>query len=402
MMRRSLFPVVVFLGLTATVSAGGWNNTLMGSRAVAMGAAFIAVADDPSAVYYNPAGLPFLEQRFSLSLNGFSVRPLHNYTGPQGNTLESRHDVAFPQVFFAYRSSERLTLAFGFYVPYAGGGVDWEANQPQTLVKSSLGIAAFTPALAYRINDRVSVGVYLNLYRGKLDFSSQGFPYGTLEVEESGSAVTAGASVLVRMSEKLQFGLNVRGPARMTLHGNTHMPLMLPEFGQVRLRFDSETRFDLPWDVEAGAAFRISDRLQMSVSAQYTMWTALDMVEKTVTGIPEIDRIVEKEVLDFQNILIVRAGAEYRLPGGLVLRGGFGVDRAASPLETLSLTNIDVDKATFLGGLGYRTGSTEINFVFVRAFGRERERTSNPQGMSFMESFNLDASIWGLGVTFGF
>jgi long-chain fatty acid transport protein len=85
-----------------------------------------------------------------------------------------------------------------------------------------------------------------------------------------------------------------------------------------------------------------------------------------------------------------------------VLRGGFGVDRAASPLETLSLTNIDVDKTTFLGGIGYRSGNTEINFVFVRAYGKERERTSSPQGMSFMESFNLDASIWGLGVTFGF
>ncbi len=402
MMHRSLCLLVVYLGLSAPVLAGGWNNTLMGSRAVAMGAAFIAVADDPSAVYYNPAGLPFLEQRFSLSLNGFSVRPSHHYTGPQGNTLESRHDIAFPQVFFAYRSSERLTLAFGFYVPYAGGGVDWETNQPQTLVKSSLGIAAFTPALAYRISDKVSVGAYLNLYRGKLDFSSQGYPYGTLDVEESGSAIAAGASLLIRVSEKFQVGLNVRGPARMTLRGNTRMPLTVPEFGAVDLRFDSETRFDLPWDVEAGAAFKASDRLQMSLSAQYTMWTALDTIEKTITGIPEIDQIVEKEVLDFQNILIVRAGAEYSLPGGLVLRGGFGVDRAASPLETLSLTNIDVDKTTLLGGIGYRSGNTEINFVFVRAYGKERERTSSPQGMSFMESFNLDASIWGLGVTFGF
>jgi long-chain fatty acid transport protein len=57
---------------------------------------------------------------------------------------------------------------------------------------------------------------------------------------------------------------------------------------------------------------------------------------------------------------------------------------------------------TLLGGVGFRTGNAEINFVFVQAFGRERERTTSMPGHVLIESFNLDASILGLGVTFGF
>jgi hypothetical protein len=58
----------VMAGVTATVLAGFWPGfvtpaaaqtaEVVGTRALGMGGAFVAVADDPSAVYWNPAGLP--------------------------------------------------------------------------------------------------------------------------------------------------------------------------------------------------------------------------------------------------------------------------------------------------------------------------------------------------------
>jgi long-chain fatty acid transport protein len=65
--------------LCPTLWGGGWNNTLMGARAIAMGAAFAGVADDPSAIYYNPAGLAFQNSRFNLSIDGFYIMPTHEY-----------------------------------------------------------------------------------------------------------------------------------------------------------------------------------------------------------------------------------------------------------------------------------------------------------------------------------
>ena len=47
---------------SAGLWSGGWNNTLMGIRALGIGAAYVGLADDPSAIFYNPAGL-ILQQK---------------------------------------------------------------------------------------------------------------------------------------------------------------------------------------------------------------------------------------------------------------------------------------------------------------------------------------------------
>jgi long-chain fatty acid transport protein len=52
-----------------------YGNVLIGTRAVGLGGAFGAVADDASGVYYNPAGLAFaLSNDISGSANAFYTK----------------------------------------------------------------------------------------------------------------------------------------------------------------------------------------------------------------------------------------------------------------------------------------------------------------------------------------
>src|SRR5215470_15693040 len=44
-------------------SSGGFLRIGVGARAVGMGETFVAVADDPSAIFWNPAGLASLQRR---------------------------------------------------------------------------------------------------------------------------------------------------------------------------------------------------------------------------------------------------------------------------------------------------------------------------------------------------
>ena len=62
-MKKS--PIVLFVFLLAvagfqSLEAQGFRNFELGTRAATLGGAFVARADDVSAVYYNPAGLAFL------------------------------------------------------------------------------------------------------------------------------------------------------------------------------------------------------------------------------------------------------------------------------------------------------------------------------------------------------
>ena len=51
----SLIVMAIVLGLAATASPQGFET--LGTRAMGMGGVFVAVADDATAAYWNPAGL---------------------------------------------------------------------------------------------------------------------------------------------------------------------------------------------------------------------------------------------------------------------------------------------------------------------------------------------------------
>ncbi|MCK5005015.1 MAG: long-chain fatty acid transporter, partial [Candidatus Aminicenantes bacterium] len=63
---RNMFKVVSIIVLMLGLSFGAYSNGLnlngMGTKAISMGGAFIAVADDYSAVFWNPAGLTQMDK----------------------------------------------------------------------------------------------------------------------------------------------------------------------------------------------------------------------------------------------------------------------------------------------------------------------------------------------------
>ena len=97
--------------------------------ATARGNAFVATADNPSAIYYNPAGITQLEgQNFRA---GFYAITLHSaYTAQlTGTESDTKDEVQVaPQVFFVCSPKEQpLSYGLGFYSPY-GLGLEWPDN----------------------------------------------------------------------------------------------------------------------------------------------------------------------------------------------------------------------------------------------------------------------------------
>lgn len=396
-MRKAIFFSVALLLCASTVFAGGWNNTLIGCRAMALGGAFCAVANDPSAIFYNPAGLVHQEGRLNLALDGFYVWPTHELTTVNGNTIRSHYNTSLPQFFITYRMNDRLTLGFGMFTPYAGGGVDWKEADLGYPLKTTMGIISLTPSLSYQLTPTLSVGLNINYYKAVFSMDTTMDPIGPLSSEEEGAALSGGVGFLFKPSEKFAVGFSLRGPARMKLTGKTTIQVDI-----YRLNLSSDTAFDLPWDMDIGLAYRLSDRLLVSAGAQYSMWSVLDRVEKAVHNVPLVGEIQLDEPMGFRDILILRCGAEYSFPQGLALRAGLGLDRFASPAEALTPTNIDVDKLTLLGGIGYRTGKMKIDFVYVYGVGEEREKDVQVLGLHFTEKYNLNVRVIGLGLTFAF
>ncbi len=74
-----LLPLVIVAPASATRLAGEFMALGAGARALGMGGAFAAVADDASAVYWNPAGIAGIEKRQALAMHAEQFGDLVNY-----------------------------------------------------------------------------------------------------------------------------------------------------------------------------------------------------------------------------------------------------------------------------------------------------------------------------------
>lgn len=389
------------IGLTlavvpALLVAGGWNNSLIGARTVVLGGC-IALGDDPGAIFYNPAGIIEQESPFNLAIDAYRIAPTHQLTLPTGSTIESKYDSTVPQFFLTGRISDRLTIGLGVFVPYAGGGVDWKAADLGFPLKTTLGVFSITPAIAYRVSDELSVGLTLNIYSGKFSLDTVQAPLGALSSDESGSALTAGLGVMYRPAKKWTIGLSVHGAASVTMSGKTKVNL-----GGYDVFLPSDTTIKLPWDLQAGVAFQAGSRLLLTLNAQYTMWSTLDKVSKTIKSIPTVGDLNFEQVMDFRNILLLGGGAEYALSRVLFVRAGVGLDKWATPAQSLAPSNIDVDKVSLMAGLGYRSGRVRADLAYVYGIGNPRSVSTNVLGIPLTETYNMDVRVLGLGVTYGF
>lgn len=189
-----------------------------GAVAASQGNAFAAQADDASAIHYNPAGLSQVENTqgvFGLALLGGSIKT----KSPLG--VDSRGDfggsVSFPPPghtyitanlralglprFSAFTIGLGLTSPFGLRVRYP---IDGPFNT--AITSAELPLLSIKPTIAYKISDRLSVGVSADIYtfasflgeghveQKQINAGSPGIPAGS-EIELNGTGTGAGVTV---------------------------------------------------------------------------------------------------------------------------------------------------------------------------------------------------------------
>jgi hypothetical protein len=82
--------IMLFLtGMASSAWADGFRNPFQGAAANAQSTAFIAQADDPSAIYYNPAALSQLEG-IQQAVGAQFLSPHTTFTSPVGTRIDNR------------------------------------------------------------------------------------------------------------------------------------------------------------------------------------------------------------------------------------------------------------------------------------------------------------------------
>lgn len=211
-----------------------------GVRAAGMGGAFVGVADDASATYWNPAGLAS-GAFFSLVLDRSAVKPPDALDAPDGSAALIA--IGTPPLGATY-----YRLAFPVAPAIGGGTAARNTGNLETLVTNQFGVT-----VDQSLHDGIAVGATLKAVRGETSVQKR-----TALDADFGVMVSAGAG---------RIGLAVRNafePDFMTSTGSVTLQrqvrggfsVLLHDL--VRVAVDSDfTRADVPggeWrDAAAGA-----------------------------------------------------------------------------------------------------------------------------------------------------
>ncbi|MFP4672930.1 MAG: OmpP1/FadL family transporter, partial [Desulfohalobiaceae bacterium] len=136
-MKRLVMLAVCFWLLAGSAWAGNVDTYGIGSKATAMGGAFSAYADDPFAVYYNPAGLSQAERPMAsaglmvvdpnLKAKGYRVEdPEYGNLGPTSFSDDSPHLYA-PHLGFSMPVNRKWSVGMAAYAPF-GLHLEWDKN----------------------------------------------------------------------------------------------------------------------------------------------------------------------------------------------------------------------------------------------------------------------------------
>ncbi|OGD21846.1 MAG: hypothetical protein A2Y70_03720 [Candidatus Aminicenantes bacterium RBG_13_64_14] len=405
--RFHLAALTVVLVLPTLASANGLNLNGLGSRAQAMGGAFVGIANDFSAVFWNPAGAA----GFRKEMFGFYARdliPAATYRlpllyaqvlpGPEIQVAKTKTSHYLGGLAAYYKPiGSKVVVGLGIGTP-SGLGAMWDGADFTELTdgtaydwSSKVGVISISPLVAVKLSDVISVGATFNLNYGMFSLK---MPAGTVTVGEepeipfppgpndlgqyeenmNGWGIGATFGVLVMPSEKLGIGLTVRTPSTVSFNGTANMPT-LPVY-EVPGSSDLKRKITWPLWIAGGVSFRPVPRLLLSADVHWTQWSKLDRIttdylESAWQTLVEMSGL-DVRVLAWKDATQLRFGAEYTLNASTALRAGYYHDPAPAPLSTLNVLLPSHTYNAVTLGVGKNIADLQLDFGLEYLMGNTR------------------------------
>ena len=428
--RLGFFVISLFL-LSTFTAANGLNLNGLGARAIAMGGAFTGLADDFSAIYWNPAGMAQINQK-TFGFYGFSILPTMTYSldmfGQNLVNASTQSKSYLGGMAACYLPiSDKLVFGLSAFSP-SGLGADWDGadfapiSAPGINWNSKVGMITFAPGLAYKLSDAFMIGASLNVDYTMFDLNryagNDPLNLGQNTLSYTGWGLGATFGLLIKPSPKFSAGLTFRTPVNVTFKGDTTISELnalgrIPgtPLSGVEIPTVSETEVDMTWPMYLafGLAFKPNENLTLTGDVQYTNWKKIDVL--TLQYIDPLWQAIlvpqggDKFPLHWKNATQIRFGAEYKLNEKLAVQGGFYIDPAPAPDATM---NVLLPSFGFTGvtmGVRYEMNGLALNFAMEYLLGKDRkipvdtggDQESMP-GMYTMKIFVPTISIsysWG-------
>ncbi|MFQ5598842.1 MAG: OmpP1/FadL family transporter [Nitrospiria bacterium] len=373
-MNRYRF-IALLIIIIATPNPSSAGGPVHGGKGAGMGTAFVAVADDGSAMLYNPAGLT--QCQGTNSYGGLSAVNIDSrYESPAGANEETAFQLFYPGHLYLSSDFGQKNTVFGFGVfsPFGIGGREWRRQGLTRFLSTEnlTGTLALNPTIAYRINPALSVGFGVNYMLTKseasvmIDQSVMGGTDAPFDLEGDGDGWGINAGILYAVNQKVRLGFSFRSPIEVGQTGTAHLnniaPAAQPLFGGPTFSTSIRSNMRFPAIISLGIAYNPSKRTLWAFDLEQVRWSSFKTASLDFGNeVPAAGLTDKTTPLDWRDVLQAKIGIEYKATKSLSLRGGYAWVPTPVPAHTLEPGNPDADSHNIAVGFGYTTGKFEID-----------------------------------------
>jgi long-chain fatty acid transport protein len=398
MIKKSAL-IIIFLDFfclpidpNSQVLAGGYMLPYQTARGLALSNALTAGVDDPSAVFYNPAGLGEVNGN-QLSINGSYINPQNSIENSGSKSTNNRND-NFLATFFAnyHIPGTDFTVGIGTYTPFGlKTNYDNDAFTRFAAIDTELKTFYVTPAFSWHPSNFFSIGAGLSFVHAS-EVVSRALCFdpisgctqplgleGRVRIADTDDAFAYNFGLLIKPTDTLKFGLSYR--SRADLRFDNADAKFRGSFSTPTVKADVRP-LSLPPVINAGVLWQINPSWGIEFVYEYTRWSEVKSLSATFSPVPVFLPLGApvsgfSSGQDWKNTSTLRLGSFYRLGDRWEIRGGLGLEETPIPNRTLSPAIPGADLFTLNAGVGYKWRSMTIDLGYTAVFYQTRRITNS-------------------------
>lgn len=413
-MRKLLLLTVAFLTVTAAF-AGGYRVSLQGQKSLAMGHTGVAVVNSSETVFFNPAAMVFMEDKFNITAGVTGVFSNIIYQNEDtGAYAESDNPMGTPFYLYAsYKANDWLSFGLGVYTPY-GSTVQYDEGWVGSHLVDRIKLMAIyiQPSVAFKIHEKISIGGGPIYAMGSVEFDKSlnrtladiDGNRSTVEVKATG--VTAWgwvASAMFEMTDDLRIGATYRSKIDMDaddgtakFHNVPNSPLTPFEDSAI------EAGLPMPAELTVGASYNIN-KWTFAFDFNRTFWDVYESLDITFENPAVPD---SQSARNYKNSSNYRFGVQYDVTQMFTLRAGYYYDETPVRAGYFAPETPRNSSDNFTAGLTFNVSpSFQIDAAFAYTHMKQVNASydyyfEDGFAVPFSGTYKTNAFIPGIGITY--
>ncbi|MDI6854663.1 MAG: outer membrane protein transport protein [Deltaproteobacteria bacterium] len=396
------------------VRAAGFALMQQGTAAMGQGNAFVAEASDPSAIFYNPAGISQLT-RPELYIGTTYNYPDREFHGPGGFSQTNHRIYRSPSIYLVYPFNDHVAAGFGFFVPFGLGSAwhpEWAGRYITTF--SDLKTYNFNPVLSIKILENLSVAMGPNFLWTSAELKRKipifagpvQLPDGESKLEGDASGAGFNFGVLYEPAAGFKVGVSYRSHIAVNYEGD--LELVLPRPFPAQPKIPGTVKLTFPPSVTAGISLSRFQPLTVNFDVTWTGWSSYDRLDIKLSRPILVNGVLTSTISQPKNwndAWAFRFGANYQVNENMKIRAGYIYDLTPVPDETFEPQVPDADRHIFTVGSDLKvwrlTLGIAYNYILTESRDKNNRLTFNgvPLPPQFQANGRYESSTHSLGLS---